>query len=446
MEYQVEDISPIKKKVIVSVPVEAVDTALEKALSAYSSDVQIKGFRKGKAPKSLLKSRFKKEIHTEATTELVQRYVTQIMAEIKLNPVSPYDFEGQEVEEGQPYQFSYQFEILPEVDLPDYEGAEVKQAEAVVTDEDIDKVVESIRKNMSTTEDISETRPPLDGESALISMEATLEGRAVPELTGHNFEVPVGAGHLLPIFEDLIKKTEPGQSSEQEVTLPEDYQEKKLAGKAVNVKITLHSTRQVRLPEVNDELAKKAGQFEDVAAMREAIRKSFLQSRANMNKAEAQKRLIDQLLTNTSFPLPEYMVEERLERNLKTFLENLGKRGGSWEQLEPDVQENLRKEMLRDAAEFVRESIFLQAVAKKENLEVSQADYNEFFTNTAGRAGQNPHELRRHFEDEDLMTGLTNRLLIGKALELLYDKAKVTEVPADQLASPEDATEEKTEE
>ena len=433
MEYQVEEISPIKKKVNVTINADKVAQALEKALSAYASDVQIKGFRKGKAPKAMLKSRFKKEIQNEATTELVRLHVDEIMAEIKLEPISPYQFDGQGVEEGQPYTFSYQFEIMPVIDLPDYMSMEVKQAKAEVTDKDIDALIDNMRKSMAKAEDIDEDRPPQDGEAALVSMNTSLDGKEIPSLSGDNFEARLGAGHMLPAIEALVKKTARGRSNEEDIILPEDFRDKKLAGKTVHVKLTAHSVRKLVLPEVDADFAKAAGQFESVEKMRETIEQSFLKSRANIHKAAAQKRLIDALLEKTEFPLPQYMVEERLENNLHEFLDNLKKRGGTWEDLDEKTQEQVKIELTRNANEFVRESLFLQAVAAKEGLEVTPADFNEFFSSTAMRAGRNPRELRSHFEEQNLMSGLRIRLLVGKALELLYDKANVTEVPASEL-------------
>ena len=215
MEHRVEEVTPVKRKVLVTTPAEEVDASLDAVVAKYARDVRIDGFRKGKAPLSVIEGRFKKDIHTEATTELVNRQIKEIMDSLAFSPISPIQFDGEELVRGKGHEYSYSFEIMPEFELPAYGGVEVEQETPAVEEKDIQEVLDRIRYDLAEVFPIEEARPPRDGESALVSFEAREGDVAVAELSGENFEVALGEGHMLAVFEEMVKRTAPGESVER---------------------------------------------------------------------------------------------------------------------------------------------------------------------------------------------------------------------------------------
>lgn len=429
MEYTVNQLSPVKTQVAVSVPAEEADAALATAVALYRSKADIKGFRKGKVPASVIESRFKKEIAAEATTDLINVHINEIMGELKLSPLSGLDVSEASLAKGETLDYTFAFEHAPTFDLPEYKGQAIEEEEVVVGDAEIDAVVERVRRNLAEVKPIADNRPAIDGEVVSVTFEAFENDAPIPGVRAENFELALGEGQALPEFETLIKTIPAGEEGSAEMTFPADFINTDLAGRTVLMKAAVHVIKERILPEVNDELAKKAGNFEDLDKMREAITMSYKKSREDLHRSAAQKKLLDTLLAAVEFPLPPSVVEQQRSSMVEDFVEKLERQGKSLEGV-GKTRESLEEEMTPRAEDLVKTQIFLSAVAAKEELTVTPQEMDAFFYRLSTQTGQDVILLKRYYEDNGLMIMVRDKLLADKAADFIYANAEVSKVPA----------------
>ncbi len=429
MEYRVEKVSPVKRTIHVTVPAEEVDASLSATIAMYGRDVQIDGFRKGKVPASVVESRFQKQIYNEATTELVNVHINEIVGEMNVSPVSRIDFDGDLLKRGEEFTYQLNFEVMPEFDMPNYQGLEVEEEEPEVDPAEIQAVIDRIRNQMAELEPIAEDRTPQEGEVAVITFQAFDEnGEPVEGIKAENFELPLGEGQSLVDFESIVKNLKTDQEGEGEVTFPEDFLNEELAGKKVTMKVKLHAIKGKKLPEVDADFAQKAGGFESVDQMKEAVEKSYLESRTQLARSQAQKQLIDKLLKMVDIEIPEAMLERHLNSMVEDKRHRLEQRGKSLESTGKTVEE-FREELKPQAEELARSEIVLLTLAKQEGLEVSEQEVDFYFRQMAARSGEDYNQLKQLYTENNLIWAVRDKLLADKAMDLLYSKAAVTKVP-----------------
>ncbi len=435
MQYATEDLSPVKKKVTITVPAEECDAALSATIAMYRTSVSLDGFRKGKVPAGIIEKRFQKEVYKEATTDLVNVHINEIISENKFSPVSRIDYDGGELERGRDFVYSISFEIMPEFEVPGYEGFAVEQEEAEVAEAEIDAVVERLRTNMAEVITVGQARKPGDGDIAVLDFAAHDEnGDPIAGIKAENFQLTLGEGQTLADFEALVKGLEPGESGEGPVSFPADFFNPEFAGKTVTMKATLHAVKERKLPELDDAFAKKAGGFDSMDKLRESVRASYLKSREDLHKGAAQKNLLDSLLKLVDFPVPDSMLQSHVDMivgDLQDKLERQGKNLASLGKTEAALREEARPE----AELRARSQIFLLGVAKKNDLAVTEQEVDLQLRRMALQSGQDYNMIKDYYTQHNLLFALRDRLLADKAMDFVYEKAAVTKVPAKERAA-----------
>jgi trigger factor len=428
MQYQVEELSQVKRTINVQAPVEEVNAALAATIAIYKRSADLDGFRKGKVPSSIIEGKFKKQITSEATTDLVNVHINEIMAELKIKPVSRIDFDGKELIKDEPFEYKMHFEVMPLFAAPNFVGMEVEQEEATVDEAEVQAVFDRIRNQLAELAPVDEDRSPVDGDVAVISFTASKDGVPLPEYRGDNFELMLGENQALPQFEELIKTLTKGELKAADITMPDDFLNPELAGKAITFEVRLNGLKQKVLPELNDELAKKAGPFETVDKMREAIHGSYLESRKQLNKSQAQKKLLDSLIAQVEYPLPDALVDQHAQRMVNELRYKLEQRGKNLEST-GRTEAELMTEYRQDAEPLARAEVFLWNVAQQENITVSEQEVDFYFRQAAARTGENYVELKTFHEQNNLMPGVVDKLIADKAMEYMYGKVSIKMVP-----------------
>jgi len=427
MEYTVEEISPVKRKINVEVPAEEASGAIMAAIAMYRMQADVKGFRKGKVPSSVIESQYRKQIYGEATTDLINYQINEIMSGLSIQPMSRIDVDAKELERDTDFSYSIEFEVAPKLDLPKYKGLSVEEVKAVVSDEEVAEVEGRILENNSEVKVIEDVRPPKDGEVATVTFGAYQDGKIVEGIQAENFDLVVGQGQALVEFEEMVKTMTTGEEDEVEITFPEDFINENLAGQTVTMRCKLHAVKERIKPEMSDSVAKKAG-FNDVETMRSGIRESYASQRKQMNKSAAQSQLISELVANIKdFPLPPSMVEDRIDRLVQDLEYKLDRQGKGFQSL-GKTPEQIRAEFKDEAISTVKSEIFLLAVAAEESLEISPEEIESTLTQLAMQTRQPLHELKKYYEDNNLIVPLKDRLLCDKGSELIYDAATVKEI------------------
>ena len=424
MEYNVEELSPVKRKITVEVPAEEVNAALSATVALYRMQADVKGFRKGKVPSSIIESKFHKQVYGEATTDLINYQINEIMSGLSMQPMSRIDVDAEELVRDEDFKYAIEFEVAPKLDLPEYKGLKIEEVDVIVSDDEIAEVEERILENNAEVKVIEDVRPPKDGEVASVSFGAYRDGKVVEGIQAENFDLVLGQNQALPEFEDMIKTLSSGESGETDITFPADFINENLAGQTVTMKAKLHAVKERIKPEMTDTVAQKAG-FKDVETMRTGIRESYASQRKQMNKSAAQNELLNTVIEGiTEFPLPPAMVEDRIDRLLKDLEYRLDRQGKGFQSL-GKTPEELREGFRAEAETSVKTEIFLLAVAAEEGLEISPEEIEATLSQLAMQSRQPLHELKKYYEDNNLIVPLKDRLLCDKASEMIYDAAEV---------------------
>lgn len=437
MEYKVEEISPVKRKIMVEVPVEEVNAALTATIAMYRLQADVKGFRKGKVPSTVVESKYRKQVYGEATTDLINYQINEILSGLSMQPMSRIDVDAKELVRDEAFSYSIAFEVAPKLDLPEYKGLAIDEVRAVVDDAEIVEVEKRILENNAEVKVIEDVRPPKDGEVVSVSFGAYRDGEIVEGIKAENFDMVLGQKQALPEFEDLLKTLTSGESGETDITFPEDFINENLAGKTVTMKAVLHAVKERITPKMSDDVARKAG-FKDVETMRNGIRESYLSQRKQMHKSAAQSQLLTTIIEGINdFPLPPSMVDDRIDRLVQDLEYRLDRQGKGLQALGKTPQQ-IRDEFKDEAEQTVKTEIFLLAVAAEEGLDISPEEIESTLTQLAMQTRQPLHELKKYYEDNNLIVPLKDRLLCDKASELIYDAAKVVEIDPPAVAKADD--------
>ncbi|MDR2503318.1 MAG: trigger factor [Deltaproteobacteria bacterium] len=428
MEYKVEEPGQLKRKIIVTVPAEEVDTVLNEMAAKYRLQVSVPGFRKGKVPLNIVEKQFGREIVPEATKHLLETQAHSIIDELKLEPASNVSYDAGQLGRGREFGYSFSFEYLPEFTLPEYEGFPLEQEEAVAEEHEVDEAIERIRSDLALLKKPEEKRLPKDGDMVYVDLACfDMEGADIPELTEKKVGLRLGRDTGLPDLENIIKTLHENEEGEGEVTFPESFAAAKVAGSKARVKVKLHGLFELALPAVDDELAKKVGKFESMADLRAAVFAGILERREQIAQGMAQKRLLDELLKLTDFPLPEGMVEQQVAKEALAFLrEEMGKQGGKAPENIAEAFAKAKADARVAAEHLVRANIFLHRASKAENIEVSGEDIMLRLQVIAAESGRSPEEVRREYIKNNLLAGVHDRIMADKAMQAIYAKAKVT--------------------
>lgn len=426
MEYTLEDISPVKKKVQITVDPKEVDAAIMAAVALYRTTVQIDGFRKGKVPASVVEKRFHEKIYQEAKQDLVNVHINEVVTGLAVTPISSIDFDGKDLVRDEAYVYSISFEVLPTFELPAYEGLEVDQEKVEIKDAEVDEVIGRILRDRSELVPVEGRGPAVNGQVVELDFAAFENGTPIDGISAQNFQLSLGENQSLESFEDLVKTVPYGEEKEGEITFPADFIAKDLAGKTVTMKVKVHAIKERKLPEMDDALAKSVG-YETVEKLRAGIVESYKNSREGLNRAAAQKTLLDRLLKLVDFELPESMLQTHVRTLVAETRSRLERQGKSLDSIGKTL-EQLLADARPEAENITRAQVFLLSVAAKEGLEVAENEVDMHLMQMCYRSGEDFKEVKEAYVRSGMIFTLRDRLLSDKAMDAIYAKSKVTEV------------------
>lgn len=428
MQYSSEDLTPVKKKITVTVPLEEVEASLGAAIAMYRTSIQLDGFRKGKVPSSIIEKRFGESLYREATEELVNVHINEIVSEMKVSPVSRIDFDGGQLERGKEFVYTISFEVLPEFDVPEFDKLKAEEEEPVVEETEVNEVIERLRDSMATTVTIDKVRKPKKGEIAVLDFSTFDEkGEPVAGVTATDFNIPLGEGQTLEDFEKLIMTLKPGEEGEGPVSFPEDFLNPEFAGRTLTMKAQLKEIKERVMPELNDEFAKLAGNFDTVEALQNSIRESYTKSKTDLHRSTAQKSLLDQLLEQTDFALPETMVQGNIDAMIAELEDKLSRQGRSIETSGKSKEEYI-DEFRPEAEALARGHVFLMTVAQKNDITVAEHEVDIALRQIAYQNRTDYEQMKEYYVKNNLIFVLRDRLLCDKAMDLIYEKAEIVKV------------------
>ncbi len=411
----------------ITAPAAEVNAGYKKAVQKIANSVNIPGFRKGKAPRAIIEMHYGKEAVKQEAFEIVaNKAYSDALEQEKLIPVSDPKVEESTFEEGKDMELTIKVTLKPEPELGEYKGLHVDKKEVAVTDEDVDaQVKELLNRNAKMV--VAEDGAVIEkGDFAIIDFAGTVDGEPFSGGEGKGYPLEVGSNSFIPGFEDQLVGLSKGDSTDVEVTFPEEYFVKELAGKEAVFKVNIQDVKRKELPELTDEYVAANSDFKTVEELR-ANYKERMQNAAEANaKAEYEHALIDLAVANAKFSVPEIMIEDKISQMVEEMKMSLESRKMSLDmymQYTGLDMAKIRENQRPVAEENVKTDLVLDAIGKAENIQVDMADVDAEIAAISAQHGAAPEEVKSIIKANGTMGLLLANILRRKAAHVVIDSA-----------------------
>lgn len=418
-----EELSPVQKTIEVEIPASLLSREANRVTQEFGRQAEVPGFRPGKVPASVIRTRFAKEIQEEVVTRVLSESFRDAMKEKGLEPVGEPRLEHIDpFIEGAPMKYKAVFEVKPSIELGEYRGIEVEEPAIEVTETDVDAMIERLRDQASAYR-VEGERGLEDGDFAVIEIVSTGEDIEPKTDSGH---FKMGEDTPLPELHDALRGKKAGDTAAFDKSYGDDANQEAWRGKTVHHEVTLKEIRVQEKPEVNDEFAKSVGGWDTVALMRETIEADIRKHRETEAQRFRRNQIGEKLLGLHQFDVPETLVEEELGKSLNNYARYLVSQGVNLEQAEIDWRK-VGGEFRPEAVKRVKRSLILEAIAKKEGLAVSDVEVDAEIRRAAREQDRDFADVKHHLKHEGGYESLRVSLAQEKALELVLREAKARE-------------------
>ncbi len=425
MSVQVEKLEKNMAKLTVEVPAEDVEKAIQGAYQKTKKSINIPGFRKGKAPRQLIEKMYGKEVfYSDAVDAMLPKAYSDAVEECGEEIVSYPKIDVVQIESGKPFIFTAEVAVKPAVTLGEYKGIQVEKAPIEVTDEEIEAQVNKEREANSRTVTV-EDRAVQKGDITTIDFEGFVDGVAFDGGKGENYDLEIGSNTFIPGFEDQLVGAEIGKELDVNVTFPEEYGAKELAGKAAVFKCKVNGIKVKELPEADDEFAQEVSEFDTLDEYKADIKANLLKNKEDEAKRVKEDAVIGKIVENATMEIPDAMVEYQTQQMLDDFGRRMQSQGLSLEQYfqftgmtEADYKEQMKPRALQN----IQSRLVLEAVAEAEKLEATEEDLDAEYAKMAEQYKLDVEKVKEIF-GEYQKEELKKDIVIQKAAELVTEAA-----------------------
>ncbi len=422
MKSTIEDINEVKKKIRIEVSPEDIKKEKDRAVAEIARTASIPGFRPGKAPKALVERHFGDELRSDVVSRLVTDAYLKAVAEHRISPVMNPEISevsGLSLAPGEPLSFTATVEVRPRIELADYDKIEIKKPEVTVSDEEVKQTLDRLREMYAELEVVG-GRPAEKGDTLIIDFEGFQAGQPVAGAKSNDYMITIGAGNIIPGFDEQLVGLNKGDSKEIRVTLPDDFQDKDLAGREMTFHVTVKEIKRAVVPELNDDFAKDVGGHETVEDLEKRIRQDIEARKKSEAAAEMREEILSRLVDTHSFDVPPVMIEGELQYMLRQQLTRLAKQGMDYKSFD---QHKFREEKRELAVKRAKGMLILDAIAEKEGVSVSDNEVNAAIHSFARSSGQSVDAIRSYYESQDEgLEGLRASIMRDKTLNLLLSR------------------------
>jgi trigger factor len=439
LKTSVTELPDSRARVEVEVPADLVGRGLQRAARALAKEMRMPGFRKGKAPPSLVIQRLGfATVLQDAIRESLPEWYEQSLLSSGISPVGDPNIEivSAPEAEGEPLEFKFEIGVRPPAKLGEYKGLEVGKAEAEPTDEIVDREVERIREGFTKLEPVE--RAATDGDVLLVDFEGLRDGKAFEGGKANDYLLELGGGQLIEGFEEQLTGAEAGDERKVEVTFPEDYQAEELAGEDAVFKVEVKEVREKVLPGLDDDFASEASEFETLEELRADIAKRV--SEAVDERAEQDFRVaaVDAAVDAATVEMPDALVQARAEERWDRVERQLAARGmdpNAYLQMQGKTREELLEESKPDAERELKREAVLAAIAEAEAIEVAEEEMVEALAHTAEHERTTPEKLLERLRENGRDAMVREDIAVRKAIDLVAESAKP--IPLEQAEARE---------
>ena len=430
MEFTVSELSAVKKKIEISVDQERIQSELDKSMKKYRKKAKVKGFRPGKVPLNIVKNLYFDQIRAEVMEDLVQKVYLEALDEVKLIPLAFPEIENLSFGDENDY-LSYEaiIEVKPQFELEGYLGLELEREPVDVTDQDREESMENLRQAYAHFAMV-EDRPAKEGDTLIIDFVGKVDGEEFPGGSASEYTVEIGSAGFIPDLEKQLVGLQLNETRDLEVTFPEEYHHKELAGKPAVFTVTVNEIKEKKLPEINDDFAADVSTGE-ITSLDELKKK--LEDGVKARKEDlVRRKLVDDLLAKlrdlVEFEIPECLVESEKKSMVEGMKSRYQSQGIDAVMVDQMVAANLEK-IAEDAAQTVKNTLILEQIADREKMTATQDEINNQLQKFIAQSGQNPQALREYFQgrEAELQEMLHNQALMDKLIDYLLEKATYVE-------------------
>ena len=438
MDVKVEEISTLTRKVTVTIPSETVQPMLDKAYDKLKKEVKIKGFRRGKVPRNVIVKHYKGQVEGESSETLVQEnYFTAVEKE-GIDPIVHPDIKDVKYNEDGSFTFVAEVDIRPEFELGEYKGIEVVKEEVLVTDEEVQLELESLRKSNAPLQEVTD-RPVQSEDVVVVDFQGYHEGTALPQVKNDDYSVDVGSGNMGADFEEKLIGMKVGEEGSHEVDFPETHPNPILKGKKVEFRINVKKIQERVLADFDDEFAKDVGEGVDtLEALKSSIKDKITAQREESAQGVITDRMMQKLLENHSFDVPKRLVAFEIEQMIKQTEQQFEQAGMSLEAAGMS-KETLAQQNEPVAEKRVRGDFILKKIAEVEEIKVQEEDMERGFKRIGDTYNMPVAKVKEYFQNRDDLLPFMNELLNEKILKWLRDQVVFVDAPP--AATAEDTAE-----
>lgn len=436
MQLTIEDISPVEKRVDFEIPWSDVAPRLEKAYNDLRREVRLKGFRPGKVPRHVVEQLYRHKVEHDVAQELVEATIGQAIEEQQIQPVAPLEVDKIEIKTGEPFKFRAKVEVKSQVAPKDYSGVELKRRPVKLDEEQVTSAIEGYRKRLTEYKPIEGRTEAQPSDLLMIEVHGRVgDNKIKRNNVGVDLEDKTG-GPLPGLAEHLHGVALNATDLEVKYTLPADLPQKELAGKSVNLRVTVKDAREKKQRALDDEFAKDTGEAETLEGLKDKIRERLREADGKRVDSELRSQLVKELVSRNEFPVGPALIDRYAGSIVNRALQQLMMAGidvqAGLEAGAIDVNK-MKLEFRSEAETEARGTILLQAIAEREGITVSDADLQKRIGELAAARQENAKKLRADLEREGQLTGLRQQLLEQKTLDLLISQAKITDEDPDRL-------------
>lgn len=415
------------RKLNVEVDAAEVKSAFDRIYKGIQANATIKGFRKGKAPLATIKSLYAEKVKDDVLNDLVSAGYQVALDEHDLTPIGYPKLNFDNISPDANFKFSAEFEIRPSVTLKKIEGLAIEKEKLVITDKQIDDVLENIRTSQSELVPVFEDRAAISGDTADINFDGYVDGAPLPGGKADNHMLELGAGQFIEGFEEGVIGMKIGETKELTLQFPQEYHNKEIAGRPVKFLVKLNGLKKKSLPELNDELAKKVGDFENVEALKAAIREDITKSEERRINDDLRNKILRKLVEENPVDTPETLKAQQKQMIMQDVQQRLAQQGLGEKDFE-DYKEKWADDF-EDSAKFMVQSTFLvDAIAEQLKLRATAKDVEEKIVAYSKETGIPVERLKEFYKDADKKSRLGFQLTEERVVNYLIEKAQIKEV------------------
>jgi len=421
----VEELSPTRVRLTVEVPFDELKPNLDHAYREVSKQVRVPGFRPGRVPPRVIDQRVGRgPVLEQAVNEAVPELYGKALAEHEVFALGQPDLEITKLDDGKELAFTAEVDIRPSFELPELDGLPVTVDDAEVSPDDVEEYLGSLAERFASLKGVD--RPAADGDFVSIDLSAELDGEPVEDAQASGISYQVGTGNMLDGLDEALA----GMSAEDEKTFPAELAGGQFAGRTADVTVKVNSVKVKELPELDDEFAQSASEFDTIGELRAGTRGQLEAMRRAGQAGQARERALEALLSRIDIPLPERVVEAEVEQRQQSMADRLERSGATLESYLGAVgksAEEFDAELTADARQSVKAGFVLDKLATQEEIGVAESDLSEYVTEQAYRLGVPPDRLAAQLTDHNQISAVIADVLRSKALTLLAERATVTD-------------------